>query len=77
MADQKRQIQPQQLAGLLGLLAGDYSLPGAGPVQTGAAVPDGSVWGTVTGNVQMPGVDYTVRPDDVDIWRLVQDAGRV
>ena len=76
MADQK-QMQNQPLAGLLGLLAGDYSLSGSAPVQTGAGMPDGSVWGSVTGNVQLPGVDYTVRPDDVDIWRLVQDAGRV
>ena len=77
MADQKQQMQDQRLAGLLGLLAGDYSLPGPAPVQAGVATPDGSVWGSVAGNAQLPGVDYTVRPDDVDIWRLVQDAGRV
>ncbi len=69
--------QTQQLAGLLGLLAGDYRMPGFTPVQTGAAMPDGSVWGSVTGSAQMPGIDYTVRPDDVAIWRLVQDAGRI
>ncbi len=69
--------QTQQLAGLLGLLAGDYRLPGFTPVQTGAAMPDGSVWGTVASAPQMPGIDYTVRPDDVAIWRLVQDAGRI
>ena len=75
MADQRQ----QQLAGLLGLLAGDYIplQPQFMAQQTGAAMPDGSVWGSVTGNVQQPGIDYTVRPDDVDIWRLVQDAGRV
>jgi hypothetical protein len=74
MADQR-----QQLAGLLGLLAGDYIPPQPQFMvqQTGASMPDGSVWGTVTGNAQRPGIDYTVRPDDVDIWRLVQDAGRV
>lgn len=72
MADQK-----QRLAGLLGLLAGDYRLPEFTPVQTGASMPDGSVWGTVSSSPQMPGIDYTVRPDDVDIWNLVQDAGRI
>lgn len=74
MADQRQQ---QQLAGLLGLLAGDYIPPQFAAQQTGASMPDGSVWGSVTGNAQRPGIDYTVRPDDVDIWRLVQDAGRV
>jgi len=73
MADQRQ----QQLAGLLGLLAGGYIPPQFAVQQTGAGMPDGSVWGSVTGNVQQPGIDYTVRPDDVDIWRLVQDAGRV
>ncbi len=69
--------QTQQLAGLLGLLAGGYRLPQLMAQQTGGAMPDGSVWGSVTGSAQMPGIDYTVRPDDVAIWRLVQDAGRI
>ncbi len=69
--------QTQQLAGLLGLLAGGYRLPQLMAQQTGGAMPDGSVWGTVASAPQMPGIDYTVRPDDVDIWRLVQDAGRL
>ena len=73
MADQRQ----QQLAGLLGLLAGDYIPPQFAVQQTGASMPDGSVWDLVTGSVQQPGIDYTVRPDDVDIWRLVQEAGRI
>ncbi len=74
------QNESMQLAGLLGMLADSQSRPAQDPRQV-VYLPDGSVRGPIDATLPPWVLEMQrreqVMPDDREIWRLVQEAGRI